>query len=259
MAMRLLTKEQMIERLQSVQNMGWIRSRRPLNSGGIGNTIDDLLGFPENNLPIQDTAQWELKSHRVGSNSLLTLFHLEPGPPGARVVVSLLLPKYGWPDRAGRVDELSFRQTLSAVRPSDRGFGIRVDHSQNRVLVFFRAATVDPRHAEWLHSVETRVGLGPLSPEPYWDVQPLSLKASTKLLNSFYVDAETRKENGDEFFRVARVLMLQGFDIDHFLTAIEQGDALIDFDARTRHNHGTKFRFRQDRIPEVYRYVEQVL
>src|SRR3972149_10769054 len=99
MAMRLLTKEQMIQQLRSVQERGWIKSLRPLNSGGIGNTIDSLLGLPENNLPIADTAQWELKTHRIASASLLTLFHMEPEPRNEKLVVNILLPKYGWPDQ----------------------------------------------------------------------------------------------------------------------------------------------------------------
>src|SRR5688572_7486257 len=109
MALRFLTKDQMTQRLQEVKAQGWIKSLRPLNSGGIGNTIDALLGLLENNLPIADTAQWELKTHRMGSVSLMTLFHMEPEPRTQRIVVQLLLPKYGWPDHLGRIEELSFR------------------------------------------------------------------------------------------------------------------------------------------------------
>src|SRR3990170_6082906 len=136
MAMRLLTKEQMIQQLQSVQERGWIKSLRPLNSGGIGNTIDSLLGLPENNLPIADSAQWELKSHRVGSSSLLTLFHMEPQPREAKVVARILLPMYGWPDQS-RADELSFRQTIRGGQLTDRGFAIVVNRPAERVGVSF--------------------------------------------------------------------------------------------------------------------------
>lgn len=257
MAMRLLTKEQMIQQLRSVQERGWIRSLRPLNSGGIGNTIDSLLGLPENNLPIADTAQWELKSHRVGSASLLTLFHMEPQPRGARIVPAVLLPKYGWPGRPG---ELSFRQTLRATSMTDRGFGISVDRGLQRVAVFFDSSAVGPRHAQWLQTVRARVGLGPLTPQPYWGFQELFLKASTKMLNSFYVEADTKREAGEEFFRIAEVLVLQGFDTDRFLSAIEQGDVLVDFDARTGKNHGAKFRVRQRRaLEDLYRFSEVTL
>ncbi|MBI4199709.1 MAG: MvaI/BcnI restriction endonuclease family protein [Chloroflexi bacterium] len=257
--MRLLTKGQMVEQFRTVWRRGWIRSLRPLNSGGIGNTIDALLGFPENNLPIADTAQWELKTHRAGSSSLLTLFHMEPEPRKARVVASLLLPKYGWPDQAGRPNELSFRQTLGATGPTDRGFRVSVDRAEERINVHFDSGAVHSRHKEWLQSVIARVGLGPLNPQPYWRFQDLFLKASTKMLNSFYVEAETQRSDGEEYFRIQSVLILQGFELDHFLAAIENGLALVDFDARTHHNHGTKFRLRLDWVPRLYRYTEKAI
>jgi len=256
MAMRLVTKDQMIERLREVKNRGWVKSLNPLNPGAIGNTIDALLGFPESNLPIADTAQWELKSHRLGSSSLLTLLSMEPEPRNERVVPRVLLPGYGWPGRPG---QLSFRQTLRATAASDRGFGLAVDLECQKVLVYFDSSRVHSRHADWLRSVAQRVGLGPLRPQPYWDFRPLFLKASTKMLNSFHVEAEAKKEGGSEYFAVRRVLMLEGFDIDKFVASIQQGDALVDFDARTGKNHGTKFRVRQNLTPALYRYAEPVL
>ena len=42
------------------------------------------------------------------------------------------------------------------------------------------------------------------------------------------------------------------------MEAIEKGDIFIDFDARTGHNHGTKFRFKNNRLPELYEEVEEV-
>jgi hypothetical protein len=171
------------------------------------------------------------------------------------VVARVLLPKYGWPDQR-RVDELSFRQTIPGGQMTDRGFGIAVNRAAERVEVFFDSAKVDRRHERWLETVRDRVGLGPLSPQPFWGFQELFLKASTKMLNSFYVEAESRKEGIEEYFNIQSVLVLQGFDIDRFVAAIESGQAPIDFDARTHHNHGTKFRLRQDAVPGLYRYSE---
>ena len=258
MTIRYLSKDDMIERLRSVQEKGWIRSVRPLNSGGIGNTIDGLLGLTENNLPIADTAQWELKSHRSGSSSLITLFHMEPEPRTARIVPKVLLPYYGWPD-AKRRGEHSFRQTLRATVASDRGFGIELDEAGARVTVSFDASLCADHHRDWLKTVEDRVGLGPLDPQPYWNLQDLELKVSTKMLNSFLVEAKTRRSDGEEYFAISKVLILQGFDVDGFLMAIQEGDVLIDFDARTGHNHGTKVRLRQNRVPALYRHTETVL
>lgn len=255
MAIRYLTKEQMIAKLKDLAQSGWIKSLRPLNSGGIGNTIDSLLGLSENNLPISDTAQWELKTHRVGSSSLLTLFHMEPEPRSEKVVINLLLPKYGWPDQS-RQNELSFRQTIQATHPSDRGFGIKVDRASQKVTVYFDLNLVDLRHALWLETLKSRTSLSPLQPQPYWQFKELFLKASTKLLNAFYVEAEAKREQGNEFFKLTRLQVLQGFDIDRFVTAIEAGSILVDFDARSHHNHGTKFRLRQEAVPSLYRYAD---
>ena len=52
--------------------------------------------------------------------------------------------------------------------------------------------------------------------------------------------------------------MLSGFSLDKFISAIELGDVLVDFDARTRHNHGTKFRFRNKKLPELYENVLEI-
>jgi hypothetical protein len=257
MAVRYLTKEQIVQKLGDLARVGWVKSLRPLNAGGIGNTIDASLGLPENNLPIADTAQWELKTHRVGSSSLLTLFHMEPQPREFRVVVKRLLPIYGWADQS-RPGELSFRQTIQATHTSDRGFGITVDRSAERVLVYFNRLQIDARHASWLNEVDSRGGLGQLEPQPYWTFKDLFLKASTKLLNAFFVEAEARKDQGDEYFRLNRLLVLQSLDLNRFVGALENGAILIDFDARSHHNHGTKFRIRQDSIPGVYRYVDTI-
>lgn len=257
MAARLLTKQQVIALLQGMAKSGWIRSQRPLNAGGIGNTIDSLLGLPENNLPIADTAQWEMKTHRVGSSSLLTLFHMEPEPRNQKIVTDLLLPRYGWPDQS-RKNELSFRQTLQATHPTDRGFGITVDRVNEKITVFFDKSLVNTRHKEWLLTVQDRAGLSQLNPQPYWQFKSLFLKASTKLLNTFHVETETRRTKKEEYFRLVSVLVLQGFDPDRFVAALEKGDLLVDFDARSHHNHGTKFRLRQDSVPKLYRYADSI-
>jgi len=52
--------------------------------------------------------------------------------------------------------------------------------------------------------------------------------------------------------------MLQEFSIHKFVEAIENNYVLIDFDARTGHNHGTKFRLRRNRFPELYAKVTEL-
>ena len=260
--MRTFTKDTLRKSLLEIRELGWVRSARPGNAGAVGNTLEDLLGIEENNLPLPNAAEWELKAQRADTNSLTTLFHMEPSPRAMKMVSRVLLPNYGWPHAKAGVrypdDEMSFRQTISGVSRSDRGFTVLVNRRRKKIEVSFDASFVSNRHAEWLESVKTRAGLGDLNPMPYWGFNDLFHKAGTKLHNTFFILAERKRENRVEYFRYSRFLILQGLRIDRFTDAIAKGDVLIDFDARTRHNHGTKFRLRQNRLPDLYDSVEEI-
>ena len=167
MSVTKYTKRTLIAALKEIRNLGWIKNHRNINNdGAIGNTLEDLLGISENNLPLPNAAEWELKTQKRDTSALLTLFHLEPSPRALHIVDYLLL-NYGWKHKeAGKKypqNEKSFRQTLSYRRPTLRGF------------------------------------------------------YGVKLENIF-----------------------------------------IDFDARTGHNHGTKFRIIQNAIPFLYNKIERI-
>lgn len=254
--MQIYTKESLIERLKEIKNIGWVQSGRSGNCGGIGNTLEDLLGIKENNLPIPNAAEWELKCQRINTTSLVTLFHMEPSPTALKFVSQILLPKYGWAHKeAGKKYselELSFRQTISCRNRSDRGFTVSIDQEQKKLLISFDKNSVSDKHREWLAGVINKTGGGELDPQPYWGFNDIYHKAGTKLHNCFFVEAAFKIENGIEFFKYEKIWMLSGFSIERFVLSIELGDILIDFDARTGHNHGTKFRFRNNRLPELY-------
>lgn len=259
----IYTKQALVNKLKEIAAMGWIRNARQGNQGGIGNTLEDLLDIKENNLPIPNAAEWELKTQRLGSSSLTTLFHMEPSPRALRLVPQVLLLKYGWVHKkAGKrfqKNEMSFRQTIHGESRSDRGFMVVIDRKEQKVLISFSAKSVDPRHKSWLKSVERRARLGELKPQPYWGFNDLEHKAGTKLLNTFFVQAEAKKEHGTEYYKYSKVMMLQKFGFQRFLKALEEGKVLVDFDARTGHNHGTKFRMRQDCLPTLYEMATVVI
>ena len=206
-----------------------------------------------NNYQLCNTA---LKTQRLNTTSLTTLFHIEPSPRAIKFVPQVLLLNYGWKHReAGKKhpeNEMSFRQTIHGNSPSDRGFMVNIDRKNRKVLISFDYTKVSGTHKNWLKSVEARTDLGELNPQPYWGFDDLAHKAGTKLLNCFYVQAEVKKEDGNEFFKYSKVMMLQKFSFDAFLQELESGNILIDFDARTGHNHGTKFRLRQNCFQNLY-------
>lgn len=259
----IYTKQSLIAKLKEIADMGWVPNGRHGNHGGIGNTLEDLLGIEENNLPIPNAAEWELKTQRLNSSSLTTLFHIEPSPRAMRFVPQILLPQYGWAHKEEgsryAAGERSFRQTIHGLSRSDRGFMVKIDRSEKKVLISFDARAVDIRHKSWLESVKKNIKLKELDPQPYWGFDDLEHKAGTKLLNAFYVQAEVKKEDGKEFYKYTKVMMLQKFNFEGFLKALEEAKILVDFDARTGHNHGTKFRMRQNALPMLYEKVTVIL
>lgn len=253
----IYTKQALIDKLKDINALGWVKNARPGNAGGVGNTLEDLLGIEENNLPIPNAAEWELKCQRKDTSSLTTLFHMEPSPRAIRFVPKVLLPLYGWKHKTIS-REMSFRQTINGLSCSDRGFKVVVNRTERKVLISFDSGCVSVRHKKWLSSVKKKVGLNELNPQPYWGFDDLFHKAGTKLLNCFYVKADVKMERGKEYFWYKEILILQKFSLDKFIKAIEEGFIYVDFDARTGHNHGTKFRLRQDKMPELFEDIRKI-
>ncbi|MDR2651748.1 MAG: MvaI/BcnI family restriction endonuclease [Prevotellaceae bacterium] len=261
--MKLYTKENLIKEFHKIAAQGWIENARKGNAGDVGNTLEDLLGIEENNLPIPNAAEWELKAQRLNTSSLTTLFHIEPSPRAVKFVPQVLLLNYGWThEEAGKKypeNEMSFRQTIHGNSASDRGFMVKIDRANRKVLISFDYAKVSEIHKDWLQEVKRKIELNELNPQPYWGFDDLANKAGTKLLNCFYVQAEVKKENGKEYYKYSKVMMLQKFNFEGFLHELENGNILVDFDARTGHNHGTKFRLRQNCFPNLYEKATVIL
>ncbi|MCK4654813.1 MAG: MvaI/BcnI restriction endonuclease family protein [Candidatus Cloacimonetes bacterium] len=254
--MEIFTKNHLINELIRIKESGWIKNARIGNVGGIGNTLEDLLGIEENNLPIPNASEWELKTQRKNTSSLTTLFHMEPSPRAFRFVPQIFLLNYGWKHKEAGLkypqNEMSFRQTIGGNNRSDRGFKVVINRDEQKVLISFDANSVSDKHSDWLKSVEERIGLNELTPQPYWGFNDLFHKAGTKLLNCFYIQAEVKRIEGVEYFHYTDIMMLQDISLDKFLLALEKNDILVDFDARTGHNHGTKFRLKQNKLPDLY-------
>lgn len=261
--MRVFTKEELISSLQAIADSGWIRSVRGANDGAVGNTLEDLLGIEENNLPIPNASEWELKAQRADTTSLLTLTHSEPSPQALRLVPSLLLPKYGWAHQhaGGKygVDEMSFRQSITCDRFTDRGFTYTIDKRGKKLNVVFDPTKVGERHDGWVASLKLRGSFQPLPTTPYWGFDDLYAKLRDKLHNCFLVEADRRREGGVELFHYRRATKLSTFSFEKFLEVAKSGGVIVDFDARTGHNHGTKFRVPSKRVPELYEEAEVVV
>lgn len=243
-------KEDIISEIKKIMERGWIHTNRTKNDGAVGNTLEDLLGISENNLAIANTVDWEIKAQRLNTTSLTTLFHFDPNPRKPdTVVVQHLLPNYGWRHKkAGKEypeNEMSFRATLTGNRFSDRGFKINLSSTKRRVELIFDNSKVDMnKHKAWYDNLVSKVGAGDINPTPYWTFEELNMKCVGKIRNTIFILADSRKVKGQEEFWYKELYLLEDFTFNNFLRGILNGKLYIDFDARTGHNHGTKFRVR---------------
>ena len=151
------TKSTLIAELKEICSRGWIPScRNRRNAGAAGNTLEDLLGIQENNLPLPNAAEWELKTQRKNTTALLTLFHMDPSPRALKIV-PYLLEKYGWEHQeAGEKypdTEKSFRQTLSYQQKTSRGFYLDIDEENRRIVIKFSFSDIDEGLADWKNSL----------------------------------------------------------------------------------------------------------
>ena len=258
-----IPKEELLRKLKDIKKKGWVHTNRSKNDGSVGNTLEDLLEIPENNLAIANTVDWELKAQRKKTGSLITLFHQDPKPRKPESVVArLLLPKYGWAHKeAGQkytANEMSFRQTLTGNRFTDRGFKVNVNSVTRKIEIIFDPIKVDKiRHEEWLKRVleHHKDGAKVLA---YWDFDEINKKCVGKIRNAIYIIADARKVNGQEEFKYEKIELLEDFSFNNLLRAIINGIVFIDFDARTGHNHGTKFRLKQNNWPALFSRVTEI-
>lgn len=199
---------------------------------------------------------------RTKANPPMTLCHVEPSPRAMKLVPQVLLPYYGWQhQKAGiryPVTERSFRQTMNAKTYTDRGFIVQINDLEKKIEISFDASRVGARHSEWLASVKERIGIGQLDPQPYWGFIDLEHTVGRKLTNVFHVVGEKCVSDGIEFFRYDHLYMLKTFSFTKFLDLMRNGVVLVDIDARSGHNHGTKFRVKRHSLDHMYAEITQI-
>jgi hypothetical protein len=246
----------------------WLLGSRQGNDGNQGNTIEELLGVAENNLRIPDLGGIELKSQKAETGSLVTLFHKEPNPRGS---VPNLLKTLGWKhQKAGgdyKHDEMSFRSTTYANRFTDRGFSIaltksRIEFIFDRTKVNRAAKDVTgiySTYGDWLTDVDSRHPHYSTVLPVFWDRKDFEDNCYLKLDSTLMVYLETKRINKAEYFRIVEAYIYKGFCANALTRLFSEGGVVIDFDARTRHNHGTKLRVAKDKIGQLFDFNLRIL
>jgi R.mvaI len=226
------TLNDFIREYKKIVDMGWIRTHRA-GPTGIGKTLEDLLGIVENNIDGPDFGEYELKSCRINSNSMLTMFTLSPLPRGANTTLRI---KYGYSSEFYDNYEKVLHATLS---------GDRFTHIADTGHSLKFTCKTDGIYIESENGVENI----------YWSRENLKNQFEKKYKNKFvYAKADSRGNGVDEEFLFKEAWEVSGFNYDSFIKMLEDGKIYVDLrigqyhggskDGKT-HDHGTAFRIRE--------------
>lgn len=235
----ITTLDDFIREYKSICDMGWVRTHRS-GPTGIGKTLEDLLGIVENNDDSPDFGDYELKSSRINSNSMLTMFTRAPQPARANTYLRL---KYGYSSRAYDNDEKVLHATLSADRftpISDTGHSLKI------------WCDVDGIYIESENGVE----------DIFWSRDALRKCFEKKYKNKFvYAKALSRGAGSSEEFKFVEAYEVSGFDYESFIDLLEDGKIYVDLrigqyhrgpNKGKTHDHGTGFRIKENDQPLLF-------
>lgn len=242
----IYTLDDFIREYRKICDMGWITTHRT-GPTGIGKTLEDLLGIPENNIDGPDFGDYELKSCRIDSNSMLTMFTRAPQPARANTYLRL---KYGYSSGAYDNDEKVLHSTLSADRftpIADTGCKLKIWCDVDGIYIMSE---------DGIENV-------------FWSRDALKKCFERKYKNKFvYAKAQSRGTGASEQFRFIEAYEVSGFDYEAFIDLLEEGKIYIDLrigqyhsgpNKGKTHDHGTAFRIKETDQPRLFKINRRIV
>lgn len=230
--------EELVARLVEIKDMGYVQSHRSGDTG-IGKTLEDLLGIPENNVPGPDGKKVELKSARKSTGSMLTFLTKQPLPP--KIAISSLLEKFGYPSpKNGR------KILHSTIRTKDFNTikgkkALKVNVNENVELISFDGELMG-----------------------YWTMSLLKEAFEKKFPALLYVKADSKGKRSNEEFWFNEAWYLKGFNFESFKELIKNRTICVDlrigqYPNGNSHDHGTGFRIRRNKRDLCFLSRERIM
>lgn len=229
---RQLTIEIFKKKFARVREKGWIASKRK-GPTGVGQTLENYLGMKENNIALPDLGTVELKAHRVGSSSMITLFTFNR--KAWKMSPLQAIKKYGTRDSNGR---LGMYFTMART-PNSMGLFLHIDKS-----------TIDVRHIS-----------GEIIAE--WQLETLAERFAKKIPGLVLVSAFNEMRGDDEWFKYDRAQLLTGTSPNIIRNQISAGNILVDLRLHDKgtsaRNHGTGFRATEDKLTLLFKNISELM
>lgn len=233
--MQKRTLTQIKKALQKLSEKGWIKSNR-LHNIGIGKTLEDYLGITENNIALPDFGIMELKSQRLKTLSMMTLFTKSP----EGITNAEIRKRFGYPDSEFPKIKI-LHQTISGGKRNAMGFQATINEKQGKLLILKK---------------EKILG--------YYSLMFLRKKAVEKIGNGLIlVRAETKKLRGHEYFHYKDAYLLKEIDPTKFLAHSKYDIRLGVYHSGSKagqpHDHGSAFRLTEKSLPLLFKTHKKIL
>jgi len=227
--METIILEELKIKLEKIKEMMYVPTVRG-HDGGVGNTLERLLGLTENNLCLPDFGEIEIKAKRIDSKSMLTLMSKSPIPRG---VNKKLFLTYSHLAKDG-VQKLY--TTIYGSRANKQGFRLKLDKDK---IVILNKDNI----------------------EAYWLIDVLFDKLKSKTNNTLLIYAKTKGKKPKEFFYYQEAFLLSHLNIKKFKKSILDGK--LKFDIRIGadktggkigkyHDHGTAIRINKKDFLKIF-------
>ena len=233
--MQKRTLNQIKKALQELSKKGWIKSNRSHNTG-IGKTLEDYLGITENNIALPDFGVMELKSQRLNTLSMMTLFTKSP----EGITNAEIRKRFGYPDPEFPKIKI-LHQTIFDGKKNRMGFQATIDEKQGKLLILKNGKLLG-----------------------HYSLAFLRQKAVEKIGNGLIlVRAETKNTRGHEYFHYKDAYLLKEIDPTKFLTHskydIRLGVYHSGKNAGKPHDHGSAFRLTEKSLPLLFKIQKKIL
>ena len=226
-----LTIGQFKTKFAKVREKGWVKSKRK-GPTGIGQTLEQLLGIKENNVALPDLGSVELKAHRIGSSSMITLFTFNRKAWKMNPLAAI--KKYGTKDENGRLG-MYFTMTRT---PNSMGLLLYVDDT-----------TISVRHVSGNVVAE-------------WQLEALAKRFMQKVPGLVLVSAFSEMRGNIEWFKYERAQLLTETSANIIHNQLIAGNILVDLRLHDKgtsaRNHGTGFRATEDKLTLLFKKIAEL-
>lgn len=233
------------KKFENIKKKGWIETKRK-GSTGIGYTFEQLIQKKEENLPLPDYNDIEIKTMRRYSKNKLHLFNLTPDGDFL-FPIERILNILGYPDKNFHNFKI-FNNEFNS-----KSFTYIGKYKKAKIVVNRENKKIELKAFDYKDN--------DLNVDISWSFDLLKNRISAKIKKLAIITANSKMVNNIEFFQYQNIEFYLLNNFDTFINLIEQGIINITFKIGVFkngkrygqiHDHGTDFSININDIKKLY-------